>query len=490
MSEIKVLLIAIAFVLFIPTSVFASSHFLPTPEPEPVQEPEQVCTSEMIFDGINCVIAVDTYRKTHIENFPDYKKSPQYYIDRYNTEPEYKSWFDSQFPNSSIEDVVGYRETHVQGFPDNSKSPEYYVKRLHLEEGYEPWFDKQFPSLQIYNIVGIDQNQYKKIVDSIKISEAEKQAREEIPNPCINIKEPQIDPQMQGDLGLNNPQYMETFRESQYQYGEQVFHCLKQYEQQIAEAVQEICLDVDGEKFTFSKPTPLRDYDLLFDLISQGLNAKLSQADGRFIVDNYMDTPLYNSECSNVYREYVQLGEEATTWRNSCTDLGDSPVDDQLRELYSVLNRVCGFADWGYEDVSAEKSQVQTTATTSSRGGGCLIATATFGSELAPQVQQLREIRDNSLLQTESGRFFMESFNQFYYSFSPTIADLERENPIFKESVKLGITPLITSLSILNYVELDSEETVLGYGISLILLNVGMYFVLPAVVIHRLRKFV
>jgi len=34
------------------------------------------------------------------------------------------------------------------------------------------------------------------------------------------------------------------------------------------------------------------------------------------------------------------------------------------------------------------------------RGGGCLIATATFGSELAPQVQQLRELRDNSLLQT------------------------------------------------------------------------------------------
>src|SRR3989338_4423942 len=36
-------------------------------------------------------------------------------------------------------------------------------------------------------------------------------------------------------------------------------------------------------------------------------------------------------------------------------------------------------------------------------GGGCLIATATFGSELAPQVQFLREIRDNTVLSTASG---------------------------------------------------------------------------------------
>jgi len=122
------------------------------------------------------------------------------------------------------------------------------------------------------------------------------------------------------------------------------------------------------------------------------------------------------------------------------------------------------------------------------KSGGCLIATATFGSELAPQVQQLREIRDNSLLQTESGRIFMESFNQFYYSFSPTIADLERENSMFKEAVKVTITPLLSSLSLLNYVNMDSDVEVLGYGISLILLNVGMYFVLPAVVIHRVRK--
>jgi len=120
--------------------------------------------------------------------------------------------------------------------------------------------------------------------------------------------------------------------------------------------------------------------------------------------------------------------------------------------------------------------------------GGCLIATATFGSELAPQVQQLRELRDNHLLQTESGKSFMKSFNNFYYSFSPYIADYERENPVFKEMVKLSITPMISSLSVLNYVDIDSEAKVLGYGISLILLNVGMYVGIPVFAMMKLRK--
>jgi peptidyl-prolyl cis-trans isomerase B (cyclophilin B) len=123
------------------------------------------------------------------------------------------------------------------------------------------------------------------------------------------------------------------------------------------------------------------------------------------------------------------------------------------------------------------------------RIGGCLIATASYGSELAPQVQQLRELRDNTVLQTESGTVFMAGFNQFYYSFSPIIADYERENPAFKEAVKITLTPLLTSLTLLQYVDIDSEYEMLGYGISIILLNIGMYFVAPAVLITKIRSF-
>jgi len=122
------------------------------------------------------------------------------------------------------------------------------------------------------------------------------------------------------------------------------------------------------------------------------------------------------------------------------------------------------------------------------KGGGCLIATAAFGSEMAPQVQFLREIRDGTVLQTQSGSTFMTGFNQFYYSFSPAIADYERENPAFKETVKIAITPMLTSLAILNYVDIDSEEEMLGYGIGIILLNIGMYFIAPAAIIFKIRK--
>ncbi len=126
---------------------------------------------------------------------------------------------------------------------------------------------------------------------------------------------------------------------------------------------------------------------------------------------------------------------------------------------------------------------------TTGQGGSCIIATATYGSELAPQVQLLREVRDNVLLSTSSGTSFMSTFNVLYYSFSPAVADVERQSPIFKETVKLAITPMLSTLSILNYVNIDSEGDMLGYGIGIILLNVGMYFVVPAIIISKIRNF-
>jgi hypothetical protein len=104
-------------------------------------------------------------------------------------------------------------------------------------------------------------------------------------------------------------------------------------------------------------------------------------------------------------------------------------------------------------------------------------------------VQQLRELRDSTILATQSGTAFMTTFNQFYYSFSPIIADYEREQPIFKEAVKITLTPMLTSLSILNHVNIDSEQEMIGYGVGIILMNIGMYVGIPIFGILKVRQF-
>jgi hypothetical protein len=140
-------------------------------------------------------------------------------------------------------------------------------------------------------------------------------------------------------------------------------------------------------------------------------------------------------------------------------------------------------------DVSVGEAFAQPPPINDKNGGACLIATAAFGSELSPQVQQLRELRDNTILSTDSGTAFMTTFNQFYYSFSPIIADYEREQPIFKEAVKISLTPMLTSLSILNHVNIDSEQEMVGYGIGIILMNIGMYIGIPVFGILKIYQF-
>ena len=122
------------------------------------------------------------------------------------------------------------------------------------------------------------------------------------------------------------------------------------------------------------------------------------------------------------------------------------------------------------------------------RSSGCLIATATYGTELAPQVQMLREIRDDVVFNTNSGTAFMTAFNEFYYSFSPTVSDLERQNQLFKELVKITLYPMLLSLSILNYVDIESDQAMIGYGLLVMTVNVGMYLGVPMILFLYRKK--
>ena len=163
-----------------------------------------------------------------------------------------------------------------------------------------------------------------------------------------------------------------------------------------------------------------------------------------------------------------------------------SPIINKNDNTFYIGMTIEGKGEHVIEIIDAKN--IDTESPEAPNGGGCLIATAAFGSEMAPQVQLLREIRDNTVLQTESGALFMTSFNQFYYSFSPVIADYERENYTFKEAVKLALTPLLTSLTLLQYADIDSEAEMLGYGIGIIILNIGLYIVAPVVLIMKITK--
>jgi peptide/nickel transport system substrate-binding protein len=88
-----------------------------------------------------------------------------------------------------------------------------------------------------------------------------------------------------------------------------------------------------------------------------------------------------------------------------------------------------------------------TTLTVQVTGGGpCLIATATYGSELSDEVQFLRNFRDKSIMQTNAGSDFMIVFNAWYYSFSPTVAQFIRENPGARTVTKFTLYPLMAIL--------------------------------------------
>jgi len=251
--------------------------------------------------------------------------------------------------------------------------------------------------------------------------------------------------------------------------------------------LKRLSIEIDGQ--TFSIET-ISNFDILeyeFDknqekltiLIDSGLEDNLSELiipidllHGDFIF--YLDDVKHDMK--------VQTSDKISFITLNFTGIGNHKIEIIATEILTEIEELSIITELEIEE--------PTKINESENGGGCLIATATYGSEMTLEVQQLRELRDNSLLQTKSGTSFMEVFNDVYYSFSPIIADMEREHPVFKEIIKLAITPMISSLSVLNYVDMDSEAEILGYGISLIILNVGMYLGIPAILIIGVhRKF-
>ncbi|HLB03183.1 MAG TPA: CFI-box-CTERM domain-containing protein, partial [Nitrospiria bacterium] len=74
-----------------------------------------------------------------------------------------------------------------------------------------------------------------------------------------------------------------------------------------------------------------------------------------------------------------------------------------------------------------------------SGGGGCFIATAAYGSPLAPQVKLLREFRDRYLVTHGVGRRVVA----FYYTFSPPLAEFVSRHEALRAGIQIALLPVL-----------------------------------------------
>jgi len=104
------------------------------------------------------------------------------------------------------------------------------------------------------------------------------------------------------------------------------------------------------------------------------------------------------------------------------------------------------------------------------RQAGCLVATAAFGSELATPVQLLRNFRDDDVQRTFLGARFLEAFNAWYYSWSPTVAGVEAQSGPLRAYARVFLTPLIGVLIVSRPI----FHTLAGFNPEPAILTTGM----------------
>jgi len=478
-------------------------------------------------------------KPTGIASFVDQSKDPQHYIDRYNNEPAYKEWFDENYPQySSIYEAVGLEEPI-----DEPNEPEYIPEPVFTPEPISDevtinfQIDSQYSLNEIIRIEGevskiipntpityqlsTDANRFTKSYEilstyyphldkngkfhmTIEFYECDNCTSGDVhleffygqpDNHLASIKKSFY---VDNKISKTSEKIQNYFPTDKYEIGTDV-----NFKERVPDLISpNLLASYWGSIWYMDKLNPMisisyftnGDHVITGNLQSQkfgyGCTSPLSQECQNFNLHDFecVSVSSYSSSheiCENKHyqilenygKQKVKFGETGSFYMNKIVDnIVENPIETepeaQCGPGTTFIDGVCQI------DIN---SKINT-----DNSGGCLIATATYGSELAPQVQQLRELRDNQLLQTESGTAFMSTFNDIYYSFSPIIADYERENPYFKEAVKLAITPMISTLSLMENAETESE--VLSIGISVIALNLGMYLGVPAIVIVGIRK--
>ena len=425
--------------------------------------------------------------------FVDPAVDPQTYVDRYDTEPTYREWFDANYlaEYGSIYDAVGVPDPYavpsepvpspfevdpatLAPFVDPSVSPWTYVDRYLTDTSYKEWYDANYLAEygSIYDAVGIpDPDVFLEPVPPPSAVD---------PATLAPFVDPAVDPNTYVDRYFTEPSYREWF-DANYlaEYGS------------IHDAVGILLI-------------PASFVDL--------------SVDPQTYVDRYNTEPSYREWFDTNYSQYdsiyhaVGLPDPAG---GPSADFGTgAPAEPELPppvvapgvelppglelkpgQEYGECGEGTELANGYCVIIGTEPPEPPTTLATGSdaagsddkRGGGCLIATAAYGSEMAPQVQLLREIRDGRLAQTQAGSSFVEGFNAAYYSFSPHVADYQRENPAFRDMVRTLLTPMLYTLGVMEHA--GSESEVLAYGIAALLAISMMYVGAPVLAASYMYRY-
>ncbi len=114
--------------------------------------------------------------------------------------------------------------------------------------------------------------------------------------------------------------------------------------------------------------------------------------------------------------------------------LGKVDVDKEERTFFKKRTRTVPHIEFRCPSCGMEWKE-----SLERRGGGCFIATATFGTPMAYEVNILRKFRDVFLLQNRTGEMFV----RLYYKLSPPIAHTIEKSEMLRRVVRILLTPIV-----------------------------------------------
>lgn len=142
----------------------------------------------------------------------------------------------------------------------------------------------------------------------------------------------------------------------------------------------------------------------------------------------------YGTQSGN-YSGSVDAGNQTST---TLTGLADGQTYYIATTAYDSAGAESDFSN----EVSATTAAAASSSGSEGGGGGCFIATAAYGSYMAPEVQLLRDFRDSYLITNPAGRAFVNA----YYALSPPLADIIRDNELLRLLARWFLSPAVYAI--------------------------------------------